>query len=76
PLLAAASLVVLCLVGYAIMQLTTEVRYDDVVGALAATRPSVILLALFFTALSFLALIFDDRNAIEYIGKKLPFPHV
>ncbi|MGO8536251.1 hypothetical protein ACC756_39410, partial [Rhizobium ruizarguesonis] len=42
PLLAAASLVVFCLVGYAIVQLTTEVRYDDVVGALAATRPSAI----------------------------------
>ncbi|TAU28071.1 bifunctional lysylphosphatidylglycerol flippase/synthetase MprF [Rhizobium ruizarguesonis] len=76
PLLAAASLVVFCLVGYAIVQLTNEVRYDDVVGALAATRPSAILLALFFTALSFLSLIFYDLNAIEYIGKKLPFPHV
>ena len=75
PLTAAATLVVFCLVGYAIMQLTNEVRYDDVVGALAATRPSAILLALFFTALSFLSLIFYDLNAIEYIGKKLPFPH-
>ncbi|MGO8654109.1 hypothetical protein ACC839_38640, partial [Rhizobium ruizarguesonis] len=46
PLLAAASLVVFCLVGYAIVQLTNEVLYDDVVGALAATRPSAILLAL------------------------------
>ncbi|NKF30927.1 UPF0104 family protein, partial [Pseudomonas sp. BGM005] len=76
PLTAAATLVVFCLVGYAIMQLTNEVRYDDVVGALAATRPSAILLALFFTALSFLSLVFYDLNAIEYIGKKLPFPHV
>ena len=76
PLLAAASLVVFCLVGYAIMQLTNEVRYDDVVSALAATRPSSILLALFFTALSFLALIFYDLNAIEYIGKKLPYADV
>jgi len=39
-------------------------------------RPSAILLALFFTALSFLSLVFYDLNAIEYIGKKLPFPHV
>ena len=76
PLTAAATLVVFCLVGYAIMQLTNEVRYDDVVDALAATRPSAILLALFFTALSFLSLVFYDLNAIEYIGKKLPFPHV
>ena len=76
PLLAAASLVVFCLVGYAIMQLTNEVRYDDVVLALADTKISSILLALFFTGLSFFALVFYDLNAIEYIGKKLPFPHV
>ncbi|MGO8477705.1 hypothetical protein ACC739_38070 [Rhizobium ruizarguesonis] len=35
-MLASASLVVFCLVGYAIVQLTNEVLYDDVVGALAA----------------------------------------
>ena len=46
------------------------------VEALAATRPSSILLALLFTALSFLALVFYDLNAIDYIGKRLPFPHV
>ncbi|MGO7309778.1 hypothetical protein ACCS91_39250, partial [Rhizobium ruizarguesonis] len=44
--------------------------------AASASRPSAILLALFFTALSFLSLIFYDLNAIEYIGKKLHFPHV
>ncbi|XAZ22804.1 bifunctional lysylphosphatidylglycerol flippase/synthetase MprF [Sinorhizobium sp. B11] len=76
PLTALATLLIFCLVGYAIMQLTDEVRYDDVVEALAATRPSSILLALLFTALSFLALVFYDLNAIDYIGKRLPFPHV
>ncbi|MGM4911755.1 bifunctional lysylphosphatidylglycerol flippase/synthetase MprF [Rhizobium sp. 768_B6_N1_8] len=76
PLTALATLLIFCLVGYAIMQLTDEVRYDDVVEALAETRLSSILLALFFTALSFMALVFYDLNAIEYIGKRLPFPHV
>jgi phosphatidylglycerol lysyltransferase len=75
-LAAVATLAVFCMVGFAIEQLTTEVRYDDVVQALADTKVSSIVLALFFTALSFLALVFYDVNAIDYIGKKLPFPQV
>ncbi|MDM9625913.1 bifunctional lysylphosphatidylglycerol flippase/synthetase MprF [Rhizobium sp. S152] len=75
-LAAVATLIVFCMVGFAIEQLTTEVRYDDVVQALADTTVSSILLALFFTALSFLALVFYDVNAIEYVGKRLPFPQV
>jgi phosphatidylglycerol lysyltransferase len=75
-LVAAVTLTLFCLVAYAIMQLTNEVRYDDVVEALAETHLSSILLALFFTALSFLALVLYDFNAIDYIGKRLPFPHV
>ncbi len=75
-LTALATLAVFCMVGFAIEQLTTEVRYDDVVQALADTKVSSIVLALFFTALSFLALVFYDVNAIDYVGKKLPFPQV
>jgi phosphatidylglycerol lysyltransferase len=75
-LTALATLAVFCMVGFAIEQLTTEVRYDDVVQALADTKISSIVLALFFTALSFLALVFYDVNAIDYVGKKLPFPQV
>lgn len=75
-LLALASVAVFGIVGYAIVRLTTEVRYDDVVLALADTSYSSILLALLFTGLSFLALVFYDLNAIEFIGRKLPFPHV
>ncbi len=76
PLVAIATVTLFCLVGYAIMQLTDEVRYDDVVEALAEMSLSSILLAMFFTALSFLALVFYDINAIDYIGKRLPFPYV
>jgi phosphatidylglycerol lysyltransferase len=75
-LTAVATLALFCLVGFAIEQLTEEVRYDDVVQALADTKISSMLLALLFTGLSFLALVFYDLNAIEYVGKKLPFPHV
>jgi phosphatidylglycerol lysyltransferase len=72
----AATLTLFCMVAYAIMNLTDEIRYDDVVEALVDTRASSILLALVFTALSFSTLIFYDLNAIDYIGKKLPLPHV
>jgi phosphatidylglycerol lysyltransferase len=75
-ILAVLSVVVFGLVALAIFHLTQEVRYDDVVLALADTKISSILLAVFFTGLSFFALVFYDQNALEYIGKKLPFPHV
>lgn len=70
---ALAALAVFCLVGLAINELTTEVRYEDVVAALAATKWTSVLLALLFTGLSFVALMFYDLNALDYIGKKLPF---
>jgi phosphatidylglycerol lysyltransferase len=75
-LLALGSVVVFGLVALAIFHLTTEVRYDDVVLALSETKYSSILLALLFTGLSFFALVFYDVNALEFIDKKLPFPHV
>ncbi|PZM07644.1 bifunctional lysylphosphatidylglycerol flippase/synthetase MprF [Rhizobium tubonense] len=75
-LLALGSVIVFGLVALAIFHLTTEVRYDDVVLALSETKYSSILLALLFTGLSFFALVFYDVNALEFIDKKLPFPHV
>ncbi|KQV66086.1 bifunctional lysylphosphatidylglycerol flippase/synthetase MprF [Rhizobium sp. Root1220] len=75
-LTAVATFALFCLVGFAIVQLTNEVRYDDVVQALAATKVSSILLALLFTGLSFMALICYDINAIDYVGRKLPLPQV
>ncbi|MDE1156696.1 MAG: bifunctional lysylphosphatidylglycerol flippase/synthetase MprF [Neorhizobium sp.] len=58
---------------FAIYKLTDEVSYDDVIDALMATSWSSIGLAIFFTALSFLALIGYDVNALTYIHRKLPF---
>ena len=73
-LTAIAITLVFVMMTFAIYHLTSEVRYDDVIDALTQTSASAVLLAIFFTALSFLALIFYDANAIEYIGRKLPFP--
>ncbi|MET0749112.1 MAG: bifunctional lysylphosphatidylglycerol flippase/synthetase MprF [Rhizobium sp.] len=75
-LLAIGSVFVFGLVAYAIFHLTTEVRYDDIVLALSDTSARSILLALLFTGLSFFSLIFYDTNALEFINKKVPFPHV
>lgn len=58
---------------FAIYKLTDEVSYDDVIDALMATSWSSIGLAIFFTALSFLALIGYDVNALTYIRRKLPY---
>lgn len=72
-LIALAALAVFAFTTFAIYNLTTEVSYDDVVEALANTRWSSIGLAVFFTALSFAALVGYDVNAITYIGRSLPF---
>lgn len=76
PLIAIGIIVIAALVGLAIFHLTSEIKYDDVVGALQRTPASDILLAIAFTALSFAALIRYDMNALAYIGRKLPFGHV
>lgn len=66
-------LVVFGMMAIAVYKLTNEVRYDEVVDALADTSWSAIALAALFTVLSFLSLIYYDMNALDYIGKKLPF---
>ncbi|MFB9949651.1 bifunctional lysylphosphatidylglycerol flippase/synthetase MprF [Rhizobium puerariae] len=71
-LIAFAVLAVFAFTTFAIYNLTTEVSYDDVVEALGNTRWSSIGLAVFFTALSFAALVGYDLNAITYIGRSLP----
>jgi len=57
----------------AIYRLTGEVSYDDVVRGLTATTIQSLLMALFFTALSFATVIMYDWNAVAFIGKRLPF---
>ncbi|MGK9051702.1 bifunctional lysylphosphatidylglycerol flippase/synthetase MprF [Neorhizobium petrolearium] len=72
-LIALAMLAVFAFTTFAIYDLTTEVSYDDVIEALGNTRWSSIGLAVFFTALSFAALVGYDVNALTYIGRSLPF---
>ena len=71
-LIALAVLLVFAFTTFAIYDLTTEVSYDDVIEALGHTRWSSIGLAIFFTALSFAALVGYDMNALAYIGRSLP----
>jgi phosphatidylglycerol lysyltransferase len=73
---AVGTLVVIALFGAAIVHLTAEVRYDDVVSALADTSWRSVATAIFFTGLSFLTLTFYDVGALDYIRRKLPYAHV
>lgn len=75
-LTSAAVIAIFVLMAVAIYRLTEEVRYDDVVAALADTSWTSIGLAILFTALSFAALTCYDINALDYIGKKLPLATV
>lgn len=72
----AASLFVFALVTFAIYRLTAEVRYEEVLAALSATSWTAIALAVLFTGLSFLALVFYDANALDHVGRRIPLPSV
>ncbi|MGH8653598.1 MAG: lysylphosphatidylglycerol synthase transmembrane domain-containing protein [Gammaproteobacteria bacterium] len=60
----------------AIHHLLTEVSYPQLVAELKALSWNQLLLALLFTASSFMALMGYDWSALTYIGRKLPFPTV
>lgn len=71
-----ATAIILLIIGFAIVQLTSEVRYDDVLAALRATSWRSIVLAIAFTALSFVALTLYDIGALLYVKRKLPYADV
>ncbi|OCP01365.1 MULTISPECIES: bifunctional lysylphosphatidylglycerol flippase/synthetase MprF [unclassified Ensifer] len=73
---ALGTLFVIALFGFAIFHLTSEVQYDEVVQALADTSWTSVTAAVFFTALSFLALTFYDVGALDYVRRKLPYADV
>lgn len=76
-LMLAAILAVSAITAYAIYALTSEIRIEDVRDALAETPLSAIGLSLLFTALSFVAMIAYDLNAIDYVRReKLPLASV
>jgi phosphatidylglycerol lysyltransferase len=60
--------------GFAALNaLTKEIRYRDVRAAVHALTPAQIVLALAFTAASYLALTFYDFLALRIIGRPLPW---
>lgn len=67
-----AVLAVFALTAWSLYRLSTEVHYSDVRAAVAATGWRSMALAVFFTALSFAALICYDFNALAYIHRRLP----
>jgi phosphatidylglycerol lysyltransferase len=71
-----ATATILIIIGFAIVRLTSEVRYDDVVAALRATSWLSIVSAILFTALSFAALTLYDVGALLYVKRKLPYVDV
>lgn len=71
-LAAVAVIAITGVITYALYRFTEEVRYEDVLAAFGATPVSDILLAIFFTALSYAALVRYDANALDYIGKAVP----
>lgn len=70
PLAFAAALGVFGLVVLALYRLTGEVRYDDVVQSVIDTPVKDLLLAVFFTGLSYAALVAYDFNALAYIRRR------
>lgn len=73
PIAFFAAFCVFGLVAFALYRLTSEVRYDDVVASLVDTPVKDLLLAVFFTALSYGALVAYDFNALAYIHRhKVP----
>lgn len=70
PLAFAAALGVFALVVLALYRLTGEVRYDDVVQSVIETPKTDLLLAIFFTGLSYAALVAYDFNALAYIRRR------
>ncbi|MBB3858797.1 phosphatidylglycerol lysyltransferase [Novosphingobium hassiacum] len=68
-----AVLALMALAFVALDHLTNEMRYADVQGALHALTPVRLLLALGFTAASYLALTFYDHIALRVIGRPLPW---
>lgn len=71
-LLAVLSSLAFVAVAMALTRITRNVRYDDVVAALSATRWPDLLLAIAFTAISFVFLVRYDLNALDHIGHRLP----
>ncbi|HWK66662.1 MAG TPA: bifunctional lysylphosphatidylglycerol flippase/synthetase MprF [Rhizobiaceae bacterium] len=68
-----AALAVILVSALALSRILADVSYEDLVDAIKATRFRDLALAIFFTAVSFCALSVYDRQALAFVGRKLPF---
>lgn len=66
-----ASLAVFALAGFVLAGVISSVSFADVRGAIAATSAEQVLAALFFTALSYLALTGYDGLALRQLGARV-----
>ena len=72
-LIGAALLVIGALCFEALRHLATELRYEAVVRAVQETPWRNLLLAIFATAVSYVALTGYDRSALCYVGAQVPY---
>ncbi|RAZ85129.1 bifunctional lysylphosphatidylglycerol flippase/synthetase MprF [Cereibacter johrii] len=69
-LLALVTWVVFAAVAYTTYRITGDIRYEDILHALEATTWTDILIAGFFTVVSFVLLAGYDVNALRHLGKQ------
>lgn len=75
-LFAIAALAVIVISVVALTRLLAGVSYGDLVSAIETTSWRALALAILFTAVSFAALSVYDRQALAFVGHKLPFGQV
>lgn len=75
-LVAVVAFTIVALAIVALSRILAEVSYDDLDAAISATTWKQVILALVFTAGSFLALSIYDVEALRFAGAKLPYPLV
>lgn len=75
-LFAIAALAVIIISVVALTRLLADVSYGELVSAIETTSWRALALAVLFTAISFAALSVYDRQALAFVGHKLPFGQV
>ncbi|MGI6852462.1 bifunctional lysylphosphatidylglycerol flippase/synthetase MprF [Mesorhizobium sp. 1B3] len=68
-----AALAVIVVSALALNSILADVSYEDLVHAIKATSFRDLALAVLFTVVSFSALSVYDRQALAFVGRKLPF---
>lgn len=71
-----AALAVIALSAYALGHMLDQVNYDDLLAVIEGTPWSGVALAGLATAASFAALSITDRQAIVFVGRRMPFRQI